>query len=380
MSGPPRLFDQSARDAHRSRALRSPVPGADFLLRAVADDLADRLAAVRRDFALALDISPSPAVAARLLATGQVGTIVRMDRIAGTKPDIVADPEFLPFAPGSLDLVVSALTLHWVNDLPGTLAQIRRVLKPDGLLLAAFLGGETLTELRQSLTTAESELTGGASPRVAPFADLRAVGALLQRAGFALPVIDADRRIVRYDSALALMRDLRAMGATNALHERSRTSMSRSLLAGTAAVYAEIQRPRRARARHLRRDLAVGLGAAREPAEATASGERNDAPSRRARNDRTSRRRKGGRLAVEHFDRATLPFRRRDGAGGHGIDRRRCRAFRRARTNGDAAEQDAGDAEKRHDDRHEGNQPASLERPAPCVARQENVAMMGCHD
>ncbi len=239
MSGPPRLFDQSARDAHRRRALRSPAPGADFLLHAIADDLADRLAAVRRDFALALDISPSPAVAARLLATGQVGTIVRMDRIAGTKPDIVADPEFLPFAPGSLDLVVSVLTLHWVNDLPGTLAQIRRVLKPDGLLLAAFLGGETLTELRQSLTTADSELTGGASPRVAPFADLRAVGALLQRAGFALPVIDADRRIVRYDSALALMRDLRAVGATNALRERSRTPISRSLLAGTAAVYAE---------------------------------------------------------------------------------------------------------------------------------------------
>jgi SAM-dependent methyltransferase len=239
MSGPPRLFDQSIRDIHRRRALRQPAKDADFFLRTVADDLADRLSAVQRQFAVTLDISPLPLVAGRIAATGQVDRIVRLDRIVETEPDIAGDPVSLPFAPASLDLVVSALTLHWVDDVPGALAQIRRALKPDGLFLAALLGGETLTELRQSLAAAESELTGGASPRVAPFAELRAVGALLQRAGFALPVIDIDRRTVRYDSALALMRDLRAMGAANALHERSRRPMSRALLARTAEIYAE---------------------------------------------------------------------------------------------------------------------------------------------
>ena len=239
MSGPPRLFDQSVRDLHRRRALRRPVSGADFLLRTVADDLADRLAAVHRSFPLAADLSPAPIVAERIAATGQVDCLVRLDRIAETCPNIVGDPEMLPFAAASLDLVVSALTLHWANDLPGAFAQIRRALKPDGLFLAALLGGETLTELRRCLAAAESELTGGASPRVAPFAELRAVGALLQRAGFALPVIDIDRRTVRYDSALALMRDLRAMGATNTLHERSRKPMSSALLTRSVEIYAE---------------------------------------------------------------------------------------------------------------------------------------------
>jgi SAM-dependent methyltransferase len=240
MSGPPRIFDQSLRDQRRRRALRRPAEGADFLLAAVADDLADRLSAVTRRFEAAADIAtPSAVLCERLPATGQIGRIVRLDRIADTRPDLLGDPEALPFAPESLDLAASALALHWCDDLPGVLAQIRRALKPDGLFLAALLGGETLTELRQSLAVAEEDLTGGASPRVAPFADLRALGALLQRAGFALPVIDLDRRTVRYGSALDLMRDLRAMGATNVLHERSRKPMTRALLMRAAAVYAE---------------------------------------------------------------------------------------------------------------------------------------------
>jgi len=152
---------------------------------------------------------------------------------------IVADEEALPFADGTFDLVVSALALQLVNDLPGTLVQIRRALKPDGLFLAALLGGETLDELRQSFAAAESEVEGGVSPRVAPFADLRGLGALLQRAGFALPVADADRLVVRYDSAFALMHDLRRMGATNALIDRRRTPLRRATLMRMAEIYAQ---------------------------------------------------------------------------------------------------------------------------------------------
>ena len=143
---------------------------------------------------------------------------------------VAADEEALPFADGSLDLVVSALALQFVNDLPGTLIQIRRALKPDGLFLAALIGGDTLTELREAFAAAESEIEGGVSPRVAPFADVRELGALLQRAGFALPVVDSDRLTVRYDSVFALMRDLRRMGATNALSERRRVPLKRATL------------------------------------------------------------------------------------------------------------------------------------------------------
>jgi SAM-dependent methyltransferase len=152
-------------------------------------------------------------------------------------PDAVADEERLPLAPESIDLAVSVLALHFANDLPGALAQVRRALRPDGLFLAAVLGGETLTELRQSLAEAEVEITGGAAPRVAPFAELRTLGGLLQRTGFALPVIDQDRVIVRYANALELMRDLRGMGATSVLHERSRRPVRRSVLFRAAEIY-----------------------------------------------------------------------------------------------------------------------------------------------
>ena len=154
--------------------------------------------------------------------------------------DVVVDEEALPFADGSLDLVVSALALQFVNDLPGTLIQIRRALKPDGLLLAALIGGDSLTELREAFAQAESEIEGGASPRVAPFADVRELGALLQRAGFALPVVDSDRLTVRYKTVLRLMRDLRRMGATNVLDRAPpHAAQARRRYAGMAEIYAE---------------------------------------------------------------------------------------------------------------------------------------------
>jgi SAM-dependent methyltransferase len=147
--------------------------------------------------------------------------------------------EVLPLQPESIDLAVSALAFQFVNDLPGVLAQVRRALRPDGLLLAAMLGGDTLTELRQSFAAAEAECEGGVSPRVAPLADLRDIGALLQRAGFALPVTDVDRVVVRYDSAFALMHDLRRMGATNILVERRRTPTRRATMLRMAQIYGE---------------------------------------------------------------------------------------------------------------------------------------------
>jgi SAM-dependent methyltransferase len=216
----PLIFDRALIRARRGRAaLLGP---ATFLLDRVADDLAERLGAVLRRFDLALDLgTPGEQIREALHRLGSVATIVTADAMpaAGAKrrpPLVIADQEALPFRDGSLDLVVSALALQFVNDLPGVLVQIRRALKPDGLFLAALIGGETLTELRQSFAAAESEMEGGVSPHVAPFADLRDLGALLQRAGFALPVTDTDRVTVRYDSAFALMHDLRRMGATNA--------------------------------------------------------------------------------------------------------------------------------------------------------------------
>ena len=236
MSGPPRIFDHTLADIRRRRALRAPVAGADFLYRLATEDIAERLAAVKRRFALGAEIgSPFPVLA----AMEQVDRVVRLDRIAETGPDVVGDAELLPFAPASLDLAVSVLSLHTANDLPGALAQMRRALKPDGLFLAAFLGGDTLTELRQAFAAAEAEITGGASPRVAPFTDVRTAGALMQRAGFALPVVDQDSHTVRYASALALMHDLRAMGATNVLVERDRRPLRRAVLARTIAIYGE---------------------------------------------------------------------------------------------------------------------------------------------
>jgi len=225
----PILFDRALLRARRARAER--LGAATFLLDAITDELMERLDAVLRDFSAVADIgSPGASLMNRL---GQrFAAVTAVDLTAGPSED-------LGLAPQSLDLVVSALALQFVNDLPGVLAQVRRALKPDGLLLAALVGGDTLTELRQSFAAAEAELDGGLSPRVAPFADLRDLGALLQRAGFALPVTDVDRIVVRYDHALALMQDLRRMGATNVLVERRRAPLRRATLLRAVQIYAE---------------------------------------------------------------------------------------------------------------------------------------------
>jgi SAM-dependent methyltransferase len=242
MNDPPRIFDRALLRQRRRRAARGE--GATFLLDRVAADLAERLGAVLRDFPRAVDLgTPGDAVRKALAGNARVGSLLAVDAIAARAPTeapaIAADEELLPFRDGALDLVVSALALQFVNDLPGALAQIRRALKADGLFLAALFGGDTLTELRQAFTAAEAETLGGASPRVAPFADVRTLGQLLQRAGFALPVVDQDRLTVRYANPLALLVDLRRMGLTNALAERSRRPLARRTLYRMAEIYAE---------------------------------------------------------------------------------------------------------------------------------------------
>jgi SAM-dependent methyltransferase len=212
---------------------------ADFLLVRAVEDLEERLSAVLREFPLALDVgTPTPAAAQVLRRSGRAETVIRLSPVP-EPGSILGDEEHLPFSGERFDLAVSLLSLHSVNDLPGSLIQIRRALKPDGLFVGALLGGSTLTELRQSLTQAESELEGGVSPRVAPFADLRDIGGLLQRAGFALPVTDSDLVRVRYANAFALMRDLRQMGLTNALNDRRKTPLRRATLIRAAEIYAE---------------------------------------------------------------------------------------------------------------------------------------------
>ncbi|HWM49647.1 MAG TPA: methyltransferase domain-containing protein [Xanthobacteraceae bacterium] len=240
MATTPVIFDRPLLRAHARRA-RALTP-ATFLIDRVADDLADRLGAVLRQFPLALDLgTPTAAVRSRIGRNEAVGRVIRAGVQGGgaDADDVVADEEALPFRDASLDLVVSALALQAVNDLPGTLVQIRRVLKPDGLFLAAMLGGDTLTELRESFFVAEATTEGGVSPRVAPFVAVREAGALLQRAGFALPVVDVDRITVRYASAVDLMYDLRRMGATNPLAERRRVPLRRETFLRTTQVYAE---------------------------------------------------------------------------------------------------------------------------------------------
>ncbi|HEX5779025.1 MAG TPA: methyltransferase domain-containing protein [Xanthobacteraceae bacterium] len=239
---PPAIFDRALLRARRRRA--TSHGNENFLLERAAGDLAERLRAVTRRFDLALDLgTPNSALRDALSASGQIGTTVAAEPLASPRANaglaLAADEEALPFRDESFDLVVSALALHWVNDLPGTLLQIRRALKPDGLFLAVLAGGETLTELRQSLAAAESEIEGGLSPRVAPFVEVRAMGTLLQRAGFALPVTDVDRLTVRYRDLGGLFRDLRAMGATNALAERSGKPLRRETVSRTAEIYAE---------------------------------------------------------------------------------------------------------------------------------------------
>jgi SAM-dependent methyltransferase len=242
---PPRIFDRAL---HRARLDRAASGYAGFLKQRVAEDAAERLSAVLREFPLALDLGARDGAFARALvasdAAARVGVVIEADfseRMLHGRPGlrVVADEERLPFAPESLDLVVSLLSLHWTNDLVGALVQIRRALKPDGLFIGTLFGRGSLTELRQSLIAAEAEVTGGAGLRVSPFADGLDAAGLLQRAGFALPVADVERVTVRYTHPLKLMADLRAMGETNVLTDRARQPLTRPVLARAFEIYAQ---------------------------------------------------------------------------------------------------------------------------------------------
>ena len=238
------IFDRSLLVRRRSR-VAATASAHDFLLARVAQDLVERLGAVQRRFPVAACIGAYHGLLGRALRqVPGIETLIEVE--AAWKlltqcggPRVQASEEVLPFGDQSLDLVASALSLQLVNDLPGTLVQVRRALKADGLLLASLLGGRTLAELREALLAAEEELEGGASPRVAPFAEVQDLGGLLQRAGFALPVVDAETVRVTYADPLALMHDVRAMGAANALCARRRTPLRRATLARAIAVYRE---------------------------------------------------------------------------------------------------------------------------------------------
>ncbi|MDA1099502.1 MAG: methyltransferase domain-containing protein [Proteobacteria bacterium] len=242
MQGPPTIFDRRAVRRHRDRAAAG-LAGYDFLLREVANRLADCLPDIKRSFPTALDLGCHSGQLAEVLAgRGGIEWLLQCDlspamlaHAAG--PRLAADEEALPFADAQFDLILSVLSLHWVNDLPGTLAQIRRALKPDGLFLAAMLGGGSLEELRQALLTAEVEVMGGVSPRVSPFVDPHDAGALLQRAGFALPVVDTDRIVLSYADPFAMMAELRGLGESNAVAGRQDHFTPRGVLQAGARHY-----------------------------------------------------------------------------------------------------------------------------------------------
>jgi SAM-dependent methyltransferase len=236
------VFDRRIVRLHRDRVAGGLAEN-DFLLQEVGERLADRLDDVKRRFPLALDLGCHTGELGRLLGgRGGVESMVHCDlspAMATRAPGLrlAADEEALPFGEGTFDLVTSLLSLHWVNDLPGALTQIRLALKPDGLFLAAMLGGETLKELRQALAEAEIAVEGGLSPRVSPFAGVRDAGGLLQRAGFALPVVDTETLTVVYSDPLKLIADLRAMGEANAIIERRRGLTRRATLLEAAERY-----------------------------------------------------------------------------------------------------------------------------------------------
>ena len=238
------VFDTAQIERNRLRALMQGDPRARFLLQLAAEEFSERLSLVERHFEKAAELFGGTGdVASAACATGKIGSLIRVetsnDLLRASGNSVVSHYESVPLEPASVNLALSPLSLHLVNDLPGYLIQIRRALLPDGLFLAAIPGSGTLQELRDVLLTAEVELTGGASPRIIPFADVRDVGALLQRAGFALPVTDVETYTVRYDSIFPLMQDLRAMGMSNPLSDRSRTPIRKSVLLRAAELYHE---------------------------------------------------------------------------------------------------------------------------------------------
>lgn len=245
--GPPVLFDRQLLRARRDRAAPE-FDAFDFLHARAADDLLDRLVSITRDFDTCLILGGGGALGRALKqrpeAAGKIGTVIEADlspRLAGRSvhAGVALDEERLPVAGESVDLVLSCLSLHWTNDLVGALIQINRALKPDGFFAGALLGGATLSELRQSLMAAETELKGGVAPRVSPFADTVDMAGLLARAGFAMPVSDVDRVTARYANAFALMRDLRKMGETSVLTDRPRTPVTKPFFVRTAEIYSE---------------------------------------------------------------------------------------------------------------------------------------------
>jgi len=241
------VFNRAAVRRHRDRAATN-LSAHDFLFAESAERLADRLDDVTRSFPLALDLGCHGGELARALGRrGGIETLIQSDLspILATlangngAPALAGDEEALPFAEMSFDLVLSNLSLHWVNDLPGMLVQIRRAMKPDGLFLAAALGGDTLHELRTSMFQAETEIEGGVSPRFSPLIDVRDLGNLMTRAGFALPVVDAETVTVSYGNPLKLLLDLRGMGETNANKDRRRNFTRRTTLLRACEIYIE---------------------------------------------------------------------------------------------------------------------------------------------
>lgn len=238
---PAQIFDRAQLRRQRRRAATG-FAAHDFLFQELAERLLDRVADITRSFPVTLDLSPHAGRLRAMVPPARAGERLWIDAAADRgpiAPQVVCEEDALPFRPGSLDLVLSCLGLHWVNDLPGALLQIRDALRPDGLFLAVMLGGETLVELRQCLMEAELAETNGASLRVAPMVGLRDAAGLLQRAGFALPVADCETITLTYPDALALMRDLRGMGEGNALLGRQRRFSRRNIFARAAALYAE---------------------------------------------------------------------------------------------------------------------------------------------
>ena len=228
-----RIFDRKRLIKHRRRAAAA-FSNHDFLFQETAVRLREKLKDINRDFHTSLELGARYPV---LKEQASITVDIDPTLSRGKKSFVSMDEEFLAFTPATIDLVISNLCLHWTNDLPGALLQVRKTLRPDGLFLAAMLGGETLKELRTSLTQAELEIAGGAAPRVSPFADIRDAGALLQRAGFALPVADIDTIDVTYENAFFLMKDLRGMGETNALTSTPSSVPARDLFPKAASLY-----------------------------------------------------------------------------------------------------------------------------------------------
>jgi SAM-dependent methyltransferase len=235
------LIDPDLAVARRRRAARSFDPKAGFLMDIAAEEFSLRLGTIERQFERTAELfGGTSAVATAAMATGKIGTLDRVDVLPETGPDIpAASLEDVPLAADAYNLLLAPLFLHLVNDLPGSLIRIRRALKPDGLLLAAIPGAGTLAELNAVLLETEQRLYGGASPHVVPFGEVRAIGGLLQRAGFSLPVADVENYTVRYDSLFALMADLRAMGQSNPLTDRSKRPVSKTFFLEAAKLYSE---------------------------------------------------------------------------------------------------------------------------------------------